>query len=815
MAFKLIGTEFFNQFVNGELLDQNLNIFTNNLAGNITDKMRTRQTVAISWTAESDAINGFVLNGNTLTQNGANFINDDFTIGDIISVYDNVGASFVFEDRTIVSLSATQIVFDGAGVASLTYPDAKLYGKTPLEALRFRFGLIENNEPTNFVSKIDGTAENSFSANNVGFDTGGGVRSLVPVNLISANGVNSWKEDFDSATVAFISTGTQSEDYAQTFEINHYFSIFPFYLDGELSNIQNLIQPPLFSSINTLKYVYNAQFNTTLSNPNGTKSVLIDNVRGSVGWYNEGLNGGPNLYSIDDLVYTNQDNLQVVTEINSQQKTKVEFNVLSSQSSFTINTDVAVGIAILPQSLNYQQNANTIDENFILDRAFTKVDLAFIDSSIITNYTAVFNNTGEISVAFDVDYLAAIEPTLANKNYIIFASTGDSTQGSQKTDRVTLKVDSQLYFYNPDVVDLMWIDKMSHFPHNVDDTNAAGSFDNYAGWIEDGFEIKVPFELNSYLGAKMQNLKVHFSAWNPSTDDRFDLQSYNFTLSGGTPISQFPFDDYFSYNVNSTRGFQLVNGSQFNNAVLTTIGPALRGPINVVQYELKLGIKANFEEWILQPDANTVFYDANEPNNGLNKKSSNYSLKEGYELVVIIESNLTKAKATYSTNYQFLSQPHEYYDYNLDNNVTPDWSVEIVTIDENGINTNGVLQTSINTTIQATFTPLSGTTGLIAPYGIIRLNQSGGNIQTIYELSSIRESILNNPLIPLVGESYTKLTDNGTTVVLECLVDGSLLNATTNYDISATLRDDASQIGIATEIGVLLATELNDIIIIE
>jgi protein associated with RNAse G/E len=97
----------------------------------------------------------------------------------------------------------------------------------------------------------------------------------------------------------------------------------------------------------------------------------------------------------------------------------------------------------------------------------------------------------------------------------------------------------------------------------------------------------------------------------------------------------------------------------------------------------------------------------NEPNNGLNKKSSNYSLKEGYELVVIVEANVASSKGIpitgILTNYQFLSQPHAYYDYDLDNNVTPDWAVEILTIDENGINTNGVIQTSINTTIQATF----------------------------------------------------------------------------------------------------------------
>ena len=822
MEFRLINTEFFNQFNNGELLDQNLTDFTKNLVGNITDKIRTRQTVAVSWTSTSNSVNTFDVLGNTLSSVGGTFIADGFALGDIISLYDNAGVAFVFQDRTITSLTPTQIIFDGAVVPTVSYPDAKLYGKTPLESLRFRFGLIENNEPTNFVSKIDGTAQNSFSASGVGFDTGGGVRSLVPVTLNSAAGVDSWKEDFDSATVAFISTGTQLENYEQVFEIIHYFSILPFYLDGELSNIQNLIQPPLFASTSTLKYVYDAQFNTTLSNPNGTKAVLIDSLLGSVGWYNESLNGNSNRYSVISLAYTNQDTLQVVSEINSQQKTKVEFNLRSLDNKFTVNTNVAVGIAILPESLDYQQNANTIDENFLLDRAFTTVDLAFVDSSIITNYTAIFNGAGSVSVAFDVDYLTANEPTLENKNYVIFVSTCDETVNGDNTDRVTLKVDSQLYFYNPDVVDLIWVDDILHFPHNVNDSADADSFDDYKGWIEDGFEIKVPFELNNDLNAKIQNLKVHFSAWNPSTDDRFDLQSYNYSLSGGVLINQPPLNPYFAYNINTTRGFNLVNGSQFNNAVLTTLGPGLRGPINVDQYELKLGIKANFEDWISQPNANTVFYDVNEPNNGLNKNSSNYSLKNGYELVVIIESDVAVlvgsgifGLSTLITNYQFLSQPHAYYDYNLDDNVTPDWSVEIITIDENGANTSGILQTSINTKIRATFTPVGGSTNLTNPYGIIRLNQNGGNIQTIFELSSIRESIVNNPLIPLVGESYTKLVDDNSTVVLECLIDGSLLDASVNYDLSATLRDDTNEIAIETELGVFIETELNDIIIIE
>ena len=97
MGFRLVETEFFNQFNNGELLDQNLTDFTKNLVGNITDKIRTRQTVAVSWTSSSDSVNTFDILGNTLTSVSGNFLNEGFIVGDIISLYDNVGLAFVLQ----------------------------------------------------------------------------------------------------------------------------------------------------------------------------------------------------------------------------------------------------------------------------------------------------------------------------------------------------------------------------------------------------------------------------------------------------------------------------------------------------------------------------------------------------------------------------------------------------------------------------------------------------------------------------------------------------------------------------------------------
>jgi len=812
---KSIGTKYYNQFNNGENFDLNLTDWTYNLVGNVGDRIKVIQQVAVWWISETAPLNPFdiVLSGNTLQRTSGDFIADGFIVGDLITFRDVGGASDIFIDRTITSITATTIDFDGASVGLASFSDAILYGKTILNSLRFKYGLIENNEPTNFVSKIDGVSEQSYSASAI---TG------VATPMASATGVNSWKEVNDSVTIKSLGApAPQSQNYAQSFEIEHIFTILPYYQDGELSNLQTLTQPLLFTTTNSLKYVFSCDFTTTLSNPNGIKDITVDDVLGSVGWFNESLNGNNNQFIVQTPVYTNQDTLAVESAINAQIKTKVEFYVISNFGSFTANTNVVVGISLLPDLVDYQQNANTVDENFLLDDAYTTVDSAFVDSSIITNYTATLETPSEISVAFDVDYLTVDESRLENHHYVIWVATCDETLSGQNTDRATILIDTQQYLYSTDVENLVWVDDILHFPHNVNDTVDVASFDDYKGWIEDGFEIKVPFELNNDLNAQMKALKVHFSAYNPSTDDRFDLQSYNFNLSSVVTIQQPPLNAYHAFNVLTERNFQLVAGSQFNKAELITLGPGLRGPINVDQYEFKLGIKANFEEWISQPNANTVFYDVNEPQNGLNKKSSRYSLQNGYELVVAVEFDISTVviqgfrPIKINTNYIFLSQPHQYFDYDLDGNVPPEWTVEFLTFDESGANTSGIIKTSENTTIRATFTPADGTTSLSDPYGIIRLNQEGGNINTIYELSTIRESIVNNPLIPLDGESYTKLTDDGSTVVLECLIDGSLIDGTTNYDISATLRDDANEVGIETELGVLIETELNDIIIIE
>jgi hypothetical protein len=170
--------------------------------------------------------------------------------------------------------------------------------------------------------------------------------------MIATTGVNSWK-DGGSAVVNYDSTLTQSGEFAQIFQIEHIFTILPYYLDSELTNLQNKVPPALFNSSNTLKYVIDAELTESLSNPNTAKNVVIDYVGGSVGWFEENYNGFANQYSFTNLSYLVGST--PINEIDAKNQTDINFILESTDNTFTIDSRVSIGISWLPISSQYQQ----------------------------------------------------------------------------------------------------------------------------------------------------------------------------------------------------------------------------------------------------------------------------------------------------------------------------------------------------------------------------------------------------------------------------------------------------------------------------
>ena len=233
--------KFFNQFDNGTDLDLSTSNFTTFLSGNCGELLRNEIEVKISWTSESSATDIFSVSGNVLSRSGSgDFESDGFVVGDIIVIWELDGTpTQIVTKRNITAISSNTITFDGASEPNYTFVDGIVYGKTPLESLLFNYGLIENNESVNFISKVDGFENNEFFADGIGVDTGGGIRDTSPVLMTKSIGVNSWKND-GNLFVNYSQTLGQSDDFAQVFILDHKFRLFPFYLDGWQNNLTTL-----------------------------------------------------------------------------------------------------------------------------------------------------------------------------------------------------------------------------------------------------------------------------------------------------------------------------------------------------------------------------------------------------------------------------------------------------------------------------------------------------------------------------------------------------------------------------------------------
>lgn len=793
----ILSQQFANQFNNGELLTTDLIPVntTNYLAGNCGELLKNTIEFKISWTSESTATDIFSVSGTTLTRSGSgDFEADGFQLGDIIDIWELTPLGVVVTDRTITAITPTQIDFSGLGVILTTLTDGKVYGKTPLENIIFNYGLIENNESLNFISKIDGTAENEYFTSGVGIDLGGGVRDTSIIPMTKATGVNSWKDD-GSSTIAYRTTGSQSSDFAQVFDIVHIFRLFPYFLDGWLPNLQSLAPPfPEWQSTNCLKYVSKIEMRQTMNNPNTARSNQFDSVQGNTGWIDENFNGFTNNFSVQSIDIISNTTATTLTALDYQDSCHVTIVLFSDNNVFLGDGTEVVGvISYLPDALDYQQNQDTIIENFLFDSIYTSRFEAPKNSTILTNFdiTASSGTGDTMTVEFDVAYSPAQQLLLQNKKYMIMMGTGDASLFAPVSDRVMLLADLNDYTFNLDVPDLMFMDEFKFVPHNESDLTVLLPND-YKGWIEDGFQVQAPFKLNTDVGAFLTSLSLDIVAFNTDTNDEFTLQTTQIDLTGAI-ISM----GIQQINVNNTNNFLIDSLSDFKKIDCVNNGTGTHGLINVALYDTKIGVRFNFEEWIALLSANPQYFDATQLNNGLNLLTSNYSTRviypppDHFQIKAKLNATVNDGTGTL-TDYWFLSNDLKAYYYDLDGNRFPKWICDIETFDTTGTQIDVILSDNY-TDVKATFSknPLAFPTppDLTGGWGWIRLDVQQGTINTPYQISTIYNPIASSPLIPLPLETKCKLTNSGSDVILECRIDDSLIPSGSILSISARLSD--------------------------
>ncbi len=252
----------FNEFKNGYSFSNNPLDTTSNLAGSVMENLRAYKLLQVEWFSKSeDTSSSWIVNTSTgsIESNSGNFVTDGFAVDDTF-IYEELssgsGANFTGK---ITSIGPKLILFTLlTGSRINTDTKAIIRGTTDLSASIFKFGLIGNNENFNIESKVSGN-DQAYYAGAIGARPGGPgtPRDTTFVSMSRLGQFKGWQTG--GMSIRFVldnyNASTARTGY-QLFEIYHNYTIVPYYLDGQLSDLQNNIIPPLLNGFNSLKYVY-------------------------------------------------------------------------------------------------------------------------------------------------------------------------------------------------------------------------------------------------------------------------------------------------------------------------------------------------------------------------------------------------------------------------------------------------------------------------------------------------------------------------------------------------------------------------------
>ena len=764
--------KFQNQFKNGVDLDQNSSVFTHFLLGFIGQRMKRVTKVATSWKSDSSIDNPFTTsNGvNTITRQSGSWIDDGFQINDDIFYNDN-STPFNTQANTITNLTDLVMTCQDNFTFSGTTVDTTIFGTTKLRGINYLSNLIENIDPVGYISKVDNLNTKKWT----GQFTVAEYDNLTLINATQSGTDDSWKMDSDSVTLQMIQLPLIGNLFIQIIEVVEIFTITPFF--DNISNLEAGIKPDYLIGASSLRSIARFELLHTVLNPI-TKHILNDSenpdTNGNVGYYDEHANGfTPIEFTKDAIIYSNDSNEDkiVIDEVTSIVCSINSANNVLSQG----NSQFQMNIVFLNEDID---NADTIDTNFAFDTVF-----GVADGSTKSGENGIFSNvegniiSDQLVVTADITFSPAQQGLIEDGKYLISIATNDHTLDIESSIFVNVLMDLNDFIKNNDIPDLMVVDTSLYYEH-PHDKGTQGKTD-FKGWVEDGILKSTDFALDLSKGAVINNMNVRLMARNPVTNDDFEIANIpidfaSALISGGVQ----------QIDIDGTRGFKLVSGSQFNFIKVQTMAKVG----NLQHYDLDIGFKLQWMDWQALAEADPVFFDNTKINDGLNRLISNYSALNDYDIVMFIDAEVSNGVV--NTTYRFMSPPLRVYEYEADDTGSPStrWLGLTETFDQSANNLNSNIHGTENTEVKVTFTAQSGLISGVPLYAIPRLEEfRQGGLFNIFELSTFRNAAPDNPLIPKTGENKATFEGFSDRVEVEFAIDFSKLNPGSQYKISCRL----------------------------
>ena len=781
----VISRKFYNQLDNGSDYTLNTSTFTNFIKGNSGGRYKAIHDIGVEWFSTATQIyngtsytiiNGFTFTAtaDTITRDSGSWISDGFKLGDTIKA---VTTSATNDGSfTISNITDSVITCSGAGFSNQVDGDAIVVGFTTLNDVEFQFGLIENSESINFNSKVDGNVQKYRLQGVSGTPT---AMDAVGIQKTWQNG--SVEVSTGAGNPINITNGALNYSATHTsFLIEHEFILFPTYLDGEIDNMVNGNPPELWATDKCLKYVFSIYMAATLSDPNSFHYGQDELLLGNTGWIDETYNGNAANFSINSISYADISGNPSSGIIRSG-ATDVTVVV---DTDLTINTSTKFALThfLLPDEDQYKGasvQSSTLEENFLFENFVSQFGATDPDGDIIKNVVGTVVSASQGSITFRVQYDSADElDKIRAGNYCFLGLLIQDASTSNTQMMLKLGVDEMVASaIGDDESGLISFADFNLYQHPEDDGVVTDGSTSVQGYVEDKLLSSFSFELENGE-AVVDKVTARLVAYNSNTGDFFDIQKeeYDFTVYPAVGGIQ-------QINLDTTRAFKLAAGSDFNKVECSITSSGAKD----TTYTFNWAFSFDWADYKALASANTAFYDSSLLNNGLNQNSSHYSMNVANWGVYLFFDFDMNSNGNITT-YRQISPELDVSNYNeyIGTNI---WSVSKQLTNQAGTSTNNNILDTENTKISFAFTSSLGDVGTDYQ-AVIRLEEyQNGGLKNIWEISSYKDRLVRgNPLIPLSGETYAKVTKSPVdTLTVEAEIDKDLINLGRQYQVSSRI----------------------------
>lgn len=558
--------DYFFQLSNGDNFGSNPSNKADHFSGAVAESVKAVLDVEVftllqlvGWTYKLDGTGSIIL------QDSIDFADEGFSDGDTVNI--TVGSSIPPFFGAVTFAGEGEIRFAAPLEGVITLPvgfyagdsaegDWMRSNENP-DALQYSFGLIEQDETTNFVSKltqVDNTflfegLTGSFQPGASQGDIKGGVSGSCQAKYVGA---------FDDYSLPI---GTPVEQTVFKYQIALEIIILPFYQDGELPNLQSLTAPALFFGDATLRHVSQFDFRADLNDPNTSKIGEDEGNLGSVGWFNESFNGLPNDFAISDLSY--EDNLanllpsiKIGGATEATDYTLVKFSVNSVLGLFNAAMPVVAAVSILPGLNQYNRSKDSFQNTWVFDNVRTT---GAETSGLILKPSYTFIDANQIDVEIKAFYPVAVRDRIANgENYILSVLVADDSVDVNESQKVQMLVDLNTIVVDTDIAGLISFPKLEFYTHGQTIETLVPTQDAVL-WDEDGVLVAYDFDLTDADTSELVDLHVNLIAEDPITGEQFTIQENPIDLSSAQVVG-----GELKISLDESRGFNLPEDSIFN-----------------------------------------------------------------------------------------------------------------------------------------------------------------------------------------------------------------------------------------------------------